>query len=233
MEVNSEDVMQSESFLKCSCNHCGGHIEFPPAGIGQSISCPHCGEQTELIQNVEGAETPVPNEKEIPAAKQKRPFVLIIFIALALLCAMSAGIFFAIRQSASSEKEETVKIPPEDVSSVPAKRHKKFPKASKENAANPVAVSASKDWNGLKSSDVTVEKSGGRLIYAVGTIRNETDRQRFGVTVDLDLFDAQGKKIGSATDYTQVIEPKNQWSFRALVTDPNTVRAEITGVKEN
>lgn len=89
------------------------------------------------------------------------------------------------------------------------------------------------DWNGLKSGEVAIENSGGRLIYAVGTVRNESERQRFGITVDLDLLDAAGKKIGAATDYTQVIEPKKEWRFKALVTDPKTARAEITRIKEN
>jgi hypothetical protein len=81
-------------------------------------------------------------------------------------------------------------------------------------------------------SEVTIENSGGRLIYAVGSLRNETTRQRFGVKVQLNLFNEAGKKIGTATDYTQIIEPKSEWNFRALITDPKTTRAEIAGIQE-
>lgn len=30
------------NFLKCSCPHCSGHIEYPAKGGGQSTPCPHC-----------------------------------------------------------------------------------------------------------------------------------------------------------------------------------------------
>ena len=29
-------------FFKISCQACGGHIEFPTTGLGQTIACPHC-----------------------------------------------------------------------------------------------------------------------------------------------------------------------------------------------
>lgn len=88
-------------------------------------------------------------------------------------------------------------------------------------------------WHGLFASEVTLEKQpGSRLVYAVGTVSNESDRQRFGVKVELDLFDPNEVKVGSATDYTQVIEPGKQWKFKALVTDPSAVRAQLTAVRE-
>jgi hypothetical protein len=57
------------------------------------------------------------------------------------------------------------------------------------------------------------------LVYAVGTLTNDTTRQRFGVKVEIDVLDAHRNKLGSATDYTEVIEPGKEWKFRALVTD--------------
>lgn len=35
-------------FSKCSCRHCGGHIEFDAAHQGSEAACPHCGNQTLL-----------------------------------------------------------------------------------------------------------------------------------------------------------------------------------------
>jgi DNA-directed RNA polymerase subunit RPC12/RpoP len=29
-------------YLKISCSHCGGHIEFASQNVGQQIPCPHC-----------------------------------------------------------------------------------------------------------------------------------------------------------------------------------------------
>jgi Zn-dependent protease with chaperone function len=33
---------------KCSCSHCGNHIEFPLEGAGLTIPCPHCTQSTRL-----------------------------------------------------------------------------------------------------------------------------------------------------------------------------------------
>jgi hypothetical protein len=32
----------SKGYLKAVCAQCGGHVAFPPQGVGQNISCPHC-----------------------------------------------------------------------------------------------------------------------------------------------------------------------------------------------
>ncbi len=70
------------------------------------------------------------------------------------------------------------------------------------------------------------------MIYAVGTVRNTSDHQRFGVKVELDILDAQGNKLGTATDYTQVMEPGKEWKFRALVTDRKATAAKLAAIKE-
>ena len=70
------------------------------------------------------------------------------------------------------------------------------------------------------------------LIYAIGTLTNETTRQRFGVKIQLDVLDAHKNKIGSATDYTDLIEPGKEWKFRAMVTDKNAKAAKLASVKE-
>ncbi len=40
--------MEQDLSAKCSCLHCGNHIEFPIKGAGRVINCPHCGQPTEL-----------------------------------------------------------------------------------------------------------------------------------------------------------------------------------------
>jgi uncharacterized tellurite resistance protein B-like protein len=42
----TEDV-----YLKCLCNNCGVFIEFPAHGVGQTVSCPHCGLETVLFNS--------------------------------------------------------------------------------------------------------------------------------------------------------------------------------------
>jgi len=81
---------------------------------------------------------------------------------------------------------------------------------------------------------ITLEKVGdGKLVYAVGTLRNTSDHQRFGVKVELDVFDDRKQKVGAATDYAPSIDPGKEWKFRALVTDRAAVSAILTSVKEN
>jgi Zn-dependent protease with chaperone function len=40
--------MNEELLAKCSCLHCGNHIEFPIEAAGARVDCPHCGVPTEL-----------------------------------------------------------------------------------------------------------------------------------------------------------------------------------------
>ena len=40
--------MSDQGFCLTSCQHCGEHIEFPMAGIGQLVACPHCEAETIL-----------------------------------------------------------------------------------------------------------------------------------------------------------------------------------------
>lgn len=35
-------------FLKCTCEHCGGRIEYPAEAVGASAPCPHCQRETPL-----------------------------------------------------------------------------------------------------------------------------------------------------------------------------------------
>ena len=102
-------------------------------------------------------------------------------------------------------------------------------KPSPETLAQPEAVMKA----GFRASPVTLQKNlGSSLIYAVGTLTNAAARQRFGVKVLLDLFDDAGNKVGEATDYQQVIEPRSEWNFRALVVTPKTASASITSIRE-
>jgi len=39
-----------DSYIKCPCNNCDIFIEFPAKGLGQTITCPHCGTETVLFK---------------------------------------------------------------------------------------------------------------------------------------------------------------------------------------
>ena len=89
----------------------------------------------------------------------------------------------------------------------------------------------------LKVTQVALDQpkgaKGSRLVYVTGVLKNDSDHQRFGVRVELDLLDATTNKVGTATDYRQMLEPRATWQFRALVTDRRTVGARFAGVKED
>ena len=60
--------MSEERFCICSCEHCGGHIEFPASGVGMRVACPHCAVGTVLT---EAHERPAENLEQISAAELK------------------------------------------------------------------------------------------------------------------------------------------------------------------
>ena len=40
--------MNEALLAKCSCSHCGNHIEFPFDAADLVVGCPHCSQQTQL-----------------------------------------------------------------------------------------------------------------------------------------------------------------------------------------
>src|SRR5580765_2603178 len=48
--------MPEPGYISGSCESCGGHIEFPADGLGLSVSCPHCGQLTTLLEDLGGRE---------------------------------------------------------------------------------------------------------------------------------------------------------------------------------
>ncbi len=136
-----------------------------------------------------------------------------MFVSLALVLLAGAGGFAFWKQRQSARPLESV--------------------ATNATKLKPVSKPA-KSLADLKLATVTIERTkGSGLIYAVGTMKNDSDHQRFGVRVELDLLDAGGAKLGTATDYTQLIEPRAEWTFRALVLDAKAVTAKPAKIKED
>jgi hypothetical protein len=208
-------MAQPENFAKCACQHCGGHIEFPIEGVGQRIPCPHCGLPTLLTRAA-----PV----EIGGGRATRKRIYLTLAIAACLVAAGVGVYSYVISRNSQQAAVTPASPGQPSDASPA-GSAPFPPPKPKPPRDP--------WHGLKASKVSLDNSGdGSLIYATGTITNETTRQRFGVKVELDVLDAHRNKLGSATDYTDVIEPGKAWKFRAMVTDKNAKAAKLTNVKE-
>lgn len=203
--------MPETKFLKCACESCGGRIEFPAEGIGSTVPCPHCGWQTELK-----LETPL-----VHPANSKRSLKWIIAGA-AILCigfvAVVAILVTARRmmEKARREQDTTTVIRPASTNLVNTK------------PAAPVTGTVINDFS---VSAVSIDKNRS-LVHAAGTLKNETEKQRFGVTVELELLDQAGMKIGMAKDYKDLIEPRAEWKFRALLVQKNVAAARVANVKE-
>jgi hypothetical protein len=200
--------MKQTKFLKGECEHCHGHIEFPAESAGLTTDCPHCGKQTELLLALPKDEPTIP-----------RATIIYTAIAVIILVAGLAGAMIALKMAERKvvhKKTEAVAEPP---SVAPTK--------AAADPADPIAQA------GFEVSPITIEKTqGSSLIYALGTLSNPTDRQRFGVKIHFDLFDDTGQKVGAAKDYQSVIEPKGEWKFRALVVTSKATNARVTSVTE-
>jgi hypothetical protein len=213
-------MAQPANFAKCACQHCGGHIEFPIAGVGRNIACPHCGEKTLLSRAA-----PV----EIGGGCATRSRIYWAFGIATCLVLAAGGAYLYVnysninRASVAPARSASPATPDQASNSAPFVGA--LPPAKPKPPSDP--------WHGLKAGKVTLDKAGaGNLIYAIGTLTNETPRQRFVVKVELEVMDGHRNKLGSATDYKDVIEPGKEWTFRALVTDRNAKSVRLTKVKE-
>jgi len=202
--------MSRTKYLKGQCSYCGGRVEFPAEAIGTTADCPHCGKPTELQLEA------VPDEPTLP-----RKGIIYAVIAAVILGLGLAGALAALKRA---ERMVTQK--------------KERAAATSTNSpapgvpADPALQAATQA--GFQISTITLEKTpGSSLVYAVGTVRNQTTKQRFGVKLELDLLDSAGAKVGSAKDYQQLLEPNSLWQFRALVTESKAASAKLAMIKED
>ncbi len=205
--------MNRTKYLKGECSECGGHVEFPVEAAGMTIDCPHCGKPTELLLAAP------PEEPSVPRMTIVWTLVAVLVLALGLagaLAALNRAQKWAMRQKQQAATRG------------PAPRSIDADSAVVTQPRNPLAGA------GLDVSAIALEKTPGTsLVYATGTVNNLTDRQRFGVKVEIDLLDDSGQKVGTATDYQQVLESKGEWRFKALVVDSKAATAKLASVKED
>ena len=216
--------MTEPNHLKCSCEQCGGTIEFPVEGVGQTVNCPHCGQQTILFappSEEAQDESFVTADPQPPKGRRNTIVLLALVVAL-----IAAGAFTLRSRLSRSLSNEIARDTPTKEQAV-----KTEPPVLQTNSAAP--VKASKSIDDLKVGPIALEKTkGSSLVYAVGVLRNESNHQRFGVNIELELTDARGNKAGTAKDYRAVIEPRQEWRFRALVLDTKAVSAKVAAIRE-
>lgn len=192
------------------CQRCGNAIEFTSDQVDTAATCPHCGNETLLS----------PNPDLVPATQPRsRALPIILIVSLMLLVAAGAtAIFLKQKSSSNATQAPATNSPPAPI-----------PVATQTSTNKPP-----KSINDLKVGEIKLEKTkGSSLVYAVATLKNDSEYQRFGVRVELNLFDRRGTNVGIAKDYTSVIEPHQDWHFRALAPDSKTVTAQLATIKED
>jgi len=206
--------MSRTSYLKGECQHCRGHIEFPVETIGTVASCPHCGQATELLLPAPPVEPSVPRKALVWAV-----------VAALILGGGLGGALWALRYAQRLAARRGGRAPV--ANAVPAA-------PPRGQVAQPAANVDQGAVNGFRVSEVALEKTAGSsLVYATGTVKNVSARQRFGVKVELDLFDAAGAKVGKAKDYQQVQEPGSEWHFKALIVESKARSAKLAAITED
>jgi len=180
--------------------------------IGTMTACPHCGQETELLLALPAAESGVP-----------RKAIYWSIAAFIMLGLGLSGALIALRRAekmVARQKQHAAALVP-------------VPEATNSFDGTETSTNAPSQAD-LSVSEITLEKTAGSsLVYAVGTVKNSSNRQRFGVKIQLALLDATGQKVGSATDYRQMLEPQSQWQFKALVVDSKAVSARLESVRDD
>ena len=190
--------------LSGECQQCGGRFEFPAEAAGLTGECPHCGKQTECLL------AGLPEEKSPAQARA----IIYTVVAVVILAGGLIGAFAALKRAQRQFGRK--QAAPTQVS-----------------AMNPPKPADPFAQINFRVSAVTLETTPGtKLVHAEGSIVNTTNRQRFGVKVELELFDGVGQQVGDASDYKDVIEPNAEWKFSAPVFEAKAAKAKIASIKE-
>jgi hypothetical protein len=206
-------------YLKCACEKCGGHIEFPVEAVGTATDCPHCGQRTELVVETE----PAPDF----AGNWRRWLLVVVGICCLGVIVLEAGLYYF------KHKVNAISTAPTKPGNGETAGNPVSPAPADTQGAVEAVPKPPKVLSDLKVGEIQLQKTkDSSLVYAVGTLKNESDYQRFGVKIELDLLDGRDLKVGTAQDYIQVLEPRREWQFHALVITPKAVRAVMASIKE-
>ena len=227
--------MSEPEYFKCACKECGNNIEFPASAARTTITCPHCGEWTELLPEEE-------EEREEPGVRVNL-VVLLAGVLLLVACIAGGAWFVKHKKTVITDNSDPTVSAKMDVAAPvnpPIVQRSNDVKTIVTQAqvpatnAPPPKPTRPKSPDDLKVGAVELEKTkGSSLVYAVGTLKNDSDYDRYGIRVELDLIGPKGAKIGTATDYKDYLGPRQDWQFRALIPNPKTVTAKMATVKED
>jgi hypothetical protein len=199
--------MSEPSYLKAACALCGEHIEFPAEAAGATVACPHCAGQTTL--------------QPIAATARSRKGLWIgvacSVVLLGVVCA--AFVLLQKKDATPSATTDAVSQPAPSVESAEAK------------SATPPADEPSNVAPGLTVGSYKLERAKvGKLVYVIGTVKNQTASQFFKLKIEFDLVAKNGAPAGKASDSLRNLAPKATWDFKALVVEDGAAKATLAGL---
>jgi len=175
-----------------------------------TADCPHCGKQTELLLAQPKDDSGIPTR-----------VIIWTIVAILVLGGGLGAALYALKRAQRWAEQKKQAMTPIQVSNPAPVPPTPMP------TPDPIAQS------GFRVSEIKFEKAPGTsLVHAVGTLENLSEKTRYGVTVQLDLLNADGKKIGTTTDYQNLMEPGAKWTFQAPVVNAKVTSAKVTGVSE-
>ena len=205
--------MAEARFLKCSCTHCGGHIEFPDEAAGIAVNCPHCGKETILAGGGTAAQT------------TKKGKALMMVAVTVVIAAAAAGAWFFLKGRKSDARASNAAETPAKVSATAAAEPKEASEKMETTAAG------GENLQLLRFDLPKARAKGSSLVYLQGTVTNQAKVQYFSVKVEFDLLNGKGEKVGIAKDQLANLAPHTVWNFKALVVDKNVVSARLASLK--
>lgn len=93
------------------------------------------------------------------------------------------------------------------------------------NASGKIATAGEEIF--IKDGHKLGAEEGSNFRYVRGVVQNNSDYRFMGVRVEIEMLNKDKEVIGRITDYTQSIEPRKSWEFKALVMDPEAVEYKL------
>ena len=213
--------MSTTDFLKGECQACGGRLEFPAGGVGQTIACPHCGQPAELRPMA-----PAPAKGGRPG-----PGLGIVLAAGLTLSAIVTAMVWLKDKGGQKAGAEISQSPSDGITNSPKPARPIAAQSPPPGEELPPGATLTNEF--IISAGRLEKAPGSSLVYVTGNVRNVADRQRFGVKVRFTLLDAYDTVVGQATDYQSVIEPRGEWAYKAMVMESKAVAVRLGGINED
>lgn len=114
------------------------------------------------------------------------------------------------------------------------KHFEKLAAQQKDRAAAGLRTKGGATAAGFEISSFSLEKvPGSNAVYAVGTVVNTSNQPRSRVTLEIDVLDASGRKVGIVRGYRPVLEPGAKWQIKLeLEGASGAVSARLASIKE-